>query len=206
VTQVTDKKTDKTRALTRAFMSNKTRAFCTAYHKTGNATQSYITAGYSPNGAGQSAATLLKKPAVQALLALLSKQSEKKLLLDGQKFMSRLSALGTFDPRELFDQDTGNLLPVKDLPAHVAAGLTLELEGGKVSRIKTASPSTQLAALELYAKVTGMVKPAAENDNRVSVIVLPAPVGALAAPVTNAVGHAVSPATPAEPLLLRPEW
>lgn len=178
-------------------MTDKTRLFVLGYFKTKNATQSYIKAGYSVKGAGQSAAKLLKRVDVVAALALLKAQTEKKLLLDGEKFMNQLSAIGQFDPGEMFDAETGNVLHIKDMPAHVRAAISaVEFDKGTVSKVKT---SSKLQALELYAKVTGMVKPP-ENDNKVQVIILPPPVGAL-------VGQP-DPQLPAPPatLLLKPEW
>ena len=46
-------------------MNERQKKFCEAFLTSGNATQSYIEAGYSPKGAGQSADKLLKNTEIQ---------------------------------------------------------------------------------------------------------------------------------------------
>jgi len=63
-------------------LSPKQEKFVQEYLKTGNATQSYISAGYSPNGADVSASRLLGNASIQQRLEELKKIGEEKFKID----------------------------------------------------------------------------------------------------------------------------
>jgi phage terminase small subunit len=71
-------------------LSVKQLRFVDEYMKEPNATQAYIAAGYSENGAGQSAYTLLRRPEVAAELDRRRAQIAKKNDLTAERIMKEL--------------------------------------------------------------------------------------------------------------------
>lgn len=67
-------------------LNPKQEKFCQEYYKTSNATQSYISAGYSEKGAEVSASQLLRNPKVIARLDELKKEAQKEFKVD-RKFL-----------------------------------------------------------------------------------------------------------------------
>jgi phage terminase small subunit len=67
-------------------LNPKQEKFCQEYYKTSNATQSYISAGYSEKGAEVSASQLLRNPKVIARLDELKKDAQKEFKID-RKFL-----------------------------------------------------------------------------------------------------------------------
>lgn len=78
----------------------------------------------------------------------------KKLAVTGDKVMAELAKVGFFNVQDLYD-DTGKLLPIKDLAPEVAAAISsVEIDKG-FTKVRT---SSKLDALTTMAKVLGMVK------------------------------------------------
>ena len=63
-------------------LNEKQHKFCLEYVKTGNATQSYINAGYSKNGAEVSASQLLRNPKVEEFIKKHQEKAEEKNIID----------------------------------------------------------------------------------------------------------------------------
>lgn len=76
-------------------LSPKQEAFCLEYFRTGNGTQSAITAGYSPDSAQAIASENLLKPMIKARLAALSAKIEAKTILSIQQRRELLSNFAT---------------------------------------------------------------------------------------------------------------
>ena len=67
-------------------LSPKQERFCQEYHKTGNATQSYIAAGYSKTGADAGASRLLSNVSVKERVEELKKEAQAEFKVD-RKFL-----------------------------------------------------------------------------------------------------------------------
>lgn len=100
--------------------------------KGANATDAYIQAGFSANGAKQSASRLLTKADICARIAEIkaniSAMATEKSGLSLANVLLELRALVHADPRQVFSEN-GDLLPVKEWPDEVAAMISsIEIE------------------------------------------------------------------------------
>lgn len=86
----------------------KEKAFCREYTKTGNATRSYINAGYkakNDNVAASTAMNLLRKPKIQAEIQRIMAPIEKKAIMDAQEVMELFSAIARGEVKDQFGLD-----------------------------------------------------------------------------------------------------
>lgn len=74
-------------------MTPRQRKFCDAYIKTGNATQSYIEAGYSKKGAGQSAEKLLKNTEIKSYIESQLDSISSSKIADATEVLEYLSSV-----------------------------------------------------------------------------------------------------------------
>jgi len=79
-----------------------------------NATAAYIAAGFSPNGARQSAHALLKEPIVAAEYKRLIEEKHKALHMDVDEILARAAMLARIDVAALYDEN-GALRPIHEL-------------------------------------------------------------------------------------------
>lgn len=150
-------------------LSPKRKRFCEEYVIDHNGTQAYIRAGYSKNGAGQSAKTLLKNTEVQRYVAHLEGEITAKLaekyLVTRERILKERARIAFFQADQMYDAD-GALKPPKkwgeDLAACISSVKTREIyaggEGekkkiGEISEIKLHTKEGSLTALE---KIMGM--------------------------------------------------
>lgn len=82
-------------------MNFKQREFCRQYVIDGNATQAYIRAKYSPDGAAQSADKLLRNADVQDYIAELERLAASRAELSADWVLDKWRALAEADPNEL---------------------------------------------------------------------------------------------------------
>lgn len=84
-------------------MNDKQKRFVQEYLVDMNATQAYIRAGYSANGADVSASRLLGNASVrEAIEKGLAKQAER-LRISAERNLEELSCLAYYDPSDVFD-------------------------------------------------------------------------------------------------------
>lgn len=78
------------------------KRFCEIYVKTGNATQSYIDAGYKakPNAARRNASRLLSNADVKAYISELSEQMKQASIVDAVEAMQILATIARGDREE----------------------------------------------------------------------------------------------------------
>jgi len=95
--------------------------FCQEYLVDLNATQAALRAGYSENSARQIGSENLSKPYIQDRIATLCQARIKRVVLNQDNVLLELIKLANSDLRELFNQETGALLPIKEWPDHIAA-------------------------------------------------------------------------------------
>jgi phage terminase small subunit len=136
-------------------LNQQQRAFAEAYSKTGNATSAAISAGYAEGSAAQMGYKLLKNKLVVAECGRLRARVEKKAEISAARVLEELGKLAFGNMADLFDPETGELLPIHKLPRDVAATLTaFENEKG-FQKVKTGS---KIAALDTLTKIMGMIK------------------------------------------------
>lgn len=136
-------------------LNHRREAFCQHYVTNGfNATQAYISAGYSPKGAGVSAHLLLKDTSVTRRIATLMSPGLKANKINLENVLAQISAIANFDKRKLYDAD-GNRIPIHLLDDETAAALSHFTKEDLVAYDKT-------KALDMAAKYLGVY----ERDNK----------------------------------------
>lgn len=103
-------------------LSTKRECFIAEYLTDGNATRSYIAAGYSPVGATAGASRLLANVSVRERLAELQGARLEKLAITADRVLAELAKLAFFDPRKFFNPD-GSAKPIAELDEDTAAAL-----------------------------------------------------------------------------------
>jgi phage terminase small subunit len=158
-----------------------------------NASAAARGAGYSAKSAAMQGARMLARPDIQAAIAandaataVNSKKTEKQVEDLATRVRNEIESLAFGNMQNLFDAETGEMLPIHKLPKEVAATLTAYENDKGFQRVKTAS---KLAALELMAKITQLVTKEQQQQAAVTIILGDAP---------------VLPARSAQPIL--PEW
>lgn len=149
-------------------LSDQQRAFCAEYIKTGNATSSAKSAGYSEKTSHVQGCQLLKRPLIAAEIARLTGKFEKKSELTAEKILAELSRIAFFDPKDLFDEN-GKLLDINKMPEdarRAIAGIETDLIKGTKLRI-----ASKLGALELGAKILQLVKQEQNTQAAVQIII-----------------------------------
>lgn len=89
-------------------LTEKEKAFCREYIKTGNGTQAIIKAGYKvkdEHSAGTISTRLLRKVVVHDEIARLSEKKEKKAIMDAQEVMELFSAIARGEVKDQFGLD-----------------------------------------------------------------------------------------------------
>ena len=134
-------------------LTTKQKIFCKEYVIDLNASQACLRAGYKTKKAHILGAQCLKKPHIQKEIARLMKPRVEKLNLTADMVIKELMKLGFGSTQSLFDKD-GNLIPIHELPADVAASITEVSEDQAGTRkYKTASKTESLKLLGQYLKL-----------------------------------------------------
>lgn len=166
--------------------------FVDNYIKTQNATKAALAAGYSEKSAHTQGSRLLKRSDIQGALVSHTAKTEKKVASLADRVLKELEKMAFSNMQDLFDPQTGKLLPINKMPRDVAATLTAFENDKGFQKVKTAS---KLTAIETLAKILGLVKPDTQQQ-AVQIIIRQAP---------DTVGQpAITPGT--APLQLQPEW
>ncbi|MFH1954870.1 MAG: terminase small subunit [Pseudomonadota bacterium] len=127
-----------------------------------NATRSAIRAGYSKKTAQQMGAENLSKPVIAAAIAESRSKLAEKTEITQKRVIEEYAKPAFLDPRKFYDDD-GNLIPVHQLPAEVAAALTgmdvstfVNKDNGTVTTVTKFKFADKKAALDSLAKHLGM--------------------------------------------------
>ncbi len=133
-----------------------------------NATQAYISAGYSGNGAGQSATKLLKNTNIQRYLKKLQADIDMKYQITRERILKERARIAFFDIRGLYHKDGTIKVPEEwdgDISAVVSSFKVKErkaegehISSSRVLEVKLHSKDSSLQALE---KIEGFY----EKDN-----------------------------------------
>lgn len=96
-------------------LTKKEQLFCREYLKDFNASQAFVRAGYSKNGARQSAAQLFEKPAIRAEVKRLVNDVMERAEIDAVEVLSTIKQMALVDPIDVCDE-FGNLRPMSLIP------------------------------------------------------------------------------------------
>jgi phage terminase small subunit len=146
-------------------LSKKQETFIAEYLTDLNATRAYIAAGYSQNGAAQSASKLLTNAKISAEISRKQGKRLEKLEITADRVLSEIAKLAYYDPRNFLESD-GSMKQIKDIDdvtAMAIAGLEVcELfEGtgdqkhayGLLKKIKLADKGQNLERLGRHLKL-----------------------------------------------------
>jgi phage terminase small subunit len=146
--------------------------FAQAYAVSHNATQAALKAGFSPPSAGRLGYKLLQKDEVNQRVREIVSTRWKKIHMDGDEILARLSRLARVDIRDVMTDD-GTLLDPKSLTdqgAAAIAGLEVleQFEGngkakkkvGTVTKVKLRDPT---AALRMLAEMHKLLRAPGEG-------------------------------------------
>ena len=149
--------------------------FCYYYANTLNGKQSAISAKFSPKTAASTAVALLKDPRI--IMEIRNIQNRKLRALNRElvnksitheRVLEELAYIAFFNPQECYDEHN-NLLPVNEMPEHVARAIgSLKVkeifsQGGdsesreRVGFLTEMKPNDKLKALEMLAKNLGLL-------------------------------------------------
>ena len=126
-----------------------------------------IDAGYAEKSAAVTSSKLLKKTHIAAEISRRRQVSEKKSALTAEKIFDALNNLVDFDIAQCYD-DAGNLLAINKMPLEARKALTsidLSKPGGHIKS------TSRLGAIELAAKLLGMVKEQQTQQQAVQIII-----------------------------------
>jgi len=127
-----------------------------------NATRAAKAAGYSPKTAFTIGVENLKKPLIQALLAKEIKKRADRIEITQDRVLTEYAKLAFLDPRKFYKKN-GDLIPIHELPAEVAAALTgmdvqtiFTKDGDMMGDLKKIKFADKKPALDSVAKHLGM--------------------------------------------------
>ena len=140
-------------------MTPKQQVFVQEYLKDMNATQAAIRAGYSPKTASVLGVRALRHPGVAAAIEAKKTARSKRADIDADWVLKRLADEVLADFADLYDDDGGNLKPVREWPLVWRQGLVSGLDvdemkvgGRKIGEITKVKLSDRIRRLELIGK------------------------------------------------------
>lgn len=144
-------------------LNEKQKIFAEEWVTDYNATQAYIRAGYSPNGARQAAEHLLNNPKVAAYIEKLVEARVARSEVSDVRIMQEIERCALLDVRGLFDQD-GNLVQIADMDDNIAACIAgfdvhekFNGQGKLIGYVKKVKLVDKKGFLELLLKKRGML-------------------------------------------------
>jgi len=140
-------------------LNAKQSMFVIEYIKDFNATQAAIRAGYSKDTAAMIGYENLRKPYIQAAIALQLKAREARTLVTADRIVHELAKIAFHDPRKFFD-DQGELINPASLDDDTASALSSfevkESDSGTTFKIKSYDKTK---ALDMLMKHVGAYSP-----------------------------------------------
>jgi phage terminase small subunit len=142
-------------------LTPKQSRFVDEYLKDLNAAAAYRRTGYgakTPSAIWAGACEILRNPNVQVALAVRRTAIEHRTQISQDQVRIELGRVAFFDPRELFDTETGKLIDLPKLPEEVVAAIssveiTHNKDGEKVTKIRFCR---KLEALDKLCRHLGM--------------------------------------------------
>jgi len=110
-------------------LTDKQEAFCQEYHRVKNQYEAYLTIypesrKWKRNSVDCAASKLMGLTKISQRICELRNGTARKTELTVAKQVQKLGEISTFDPGDLFDPNTGELIPIPDLPEHVRRAIS----------------------------------------------------------------------------------
>lgn len=120
-----------------ARLSEKQETFCQNYVIDFHGTNAAIRAGYAAASASVTAAKLLVNAKIKARIAEIRATASAKTGISLERNLDQLGAMAFADPADMFHPETGELLPIQQIPAHLRRAIqSIEVDeinvGGQV--------------------------------------------------------------------------
>lgn len=131
-------------------MTAKQKRFCEEFVKTGNATQSAISAGYSEKTANEQGARLLTKVSIKSYIRSLQDEIKNENILDATKMQEILTSI-------ILQESEEEVIVVEGCGDGMSEAVT---------KTKTASNADRIKAIQLLARMQG----ALDNTATVNVV------------------------------------
>jgi len=131
-------------------MTAKQKRFCEEFVKTGNATQSAISAGYSEKTANEQSSRLLTKVSIKSYIRSLQDEIKNENILDATKMQEVLTSI-------ILQESEEEVIVVEGCGDGMSEAVT---------KTKTASNADRIKAIQLLARMQG----ALDNTATVNVI------------------------------------
>lgn len=131
-------------------MTAKQKRFCEEFVKTGNATQSAISAGYSEKTANEQSSRLLTKVSIKSYIRSLQDEIKNENILDATKMQEVLTSI-------ILQESEEEVIVVEGCGDGMSEAVT---------KTKTASNADRIKAIQLLARMQG----ALDNTATVNVV------------------------------------
>ncbi|MCP4761055.1 MAG: terminase small subunit [archaeon] len=137
-------------------LTDKQLKFCQFYITNGrNAKKAYISAGYDNKNPSVAACTLLKHKKVKAYIEFHFDKEELKFDTSLKRIKEETAKLAYGNSQDLYNCDTGELIPIHKLPRHVAASIAgikhTDIKVGKGKDRKTIGHTTEIKTSDKIA-------------------------------------------------------
>lgn len=159
-------------------LSPKHTRFVAEYLKDLNATQAAIRAGYKSDNANVTGPRLLANVGIASEIAKRTEKAVERLELSAERVLEEYARVAYSDVRDLFD-DAGNMLPIKQLPAHVAASIAgvevnkrnLTAGDGQIDTVLKVKRWDKVKALDSLAQYFGLLKGTGPTVNNITITI-----------------------------------
>jgi phage terminase small subunit len=106
-----------------ARLTEKQDRFCYEYLVDFHVTYAAIRAGYPPAGAHVMGSNLLKNDKIKARIDELRAKASFNTTVSLERNLEQMAKMAYVDPAEMYNPNTGELLPITEMPAHVRAAI-----------------------------------------------------------------------------------
>jgi phage terminase small subunit len=129
----------------------KRELFCREYLKDLNGAQAAVRAGYAPSTANVNVSWWLADPEVQAFIAELAAERNKKLGIEADDILEELRKIALADPACAYDEDGAFKRDIHQIPVHVRKNIASikTSQNGQITEVKF---HDKLRALEMLAR------------------------------------------------------
>jgi phage terminase small subunit len=133
--------------------------FAEAYALTNNATEAFVTAGFTANSRGTAQVggwRLLRNRAIADLIRSIREEAVAAARVSVDRIAAAMANIAFSDRRDLFDAQTGRLLPPHQWPPDIASAVeSIELEDGVPVEVKTGRRMDALKVLAQWKRMIG---------------------------------------------------
>lgn len=161
-----------------ARLSEKQERFCQNYVIDFHGTNSAIRAGYPARSASVTAAKLLINGKIKARIAEIRAAASAKTGISLERTLDQLGAMAFADPADMYHPDTGDLLPVDQMPESIRRAIVsievdeIEVNGMKMGVTKKIKLAPKDKATDMIMKHLGEYKKDnAQKQTLVTVVV-----------------------------------